>query len=187
MAPKSAVPLTAKNLAYAQLAAGSDSRLQRAPSKLSMASGRLPEAAHCACPSMPSESCPAPLTLYCQCMHSKGTAWLQTLLLASHCISQLSGHRCWLTWTQPTTLAPAGVESSAGSAVSAASGLSNVVGGRKRTQQLTETYNRARARLQALQVKPPERPTLAKIVMDATLRAGLPEHLTLADWSCMPV
>eukprot|EP00891_Asterochloris_glomerata_P000729 jgi/Astpho2/729/fgenesh1_pg.00015_%23_12_t len=82
VAPKSAVPLTAKNLAYAQLAAGSDSRLQRAPSKLSMASG---------------------------------------------------------------------VESSAGSAVSAASGLSNVVGGRKRTQQLTETYNRARARLQALQ------------------------------------
>ena len=48
---KSTVPLTAKNLAYAQLAVGSESRMQRAQSKLSMASGRLPEAAHCAGPS----------------------------------------------------------------------------------------------------------------------------------------
>ena len=46
--PKSTVPLTAKNLAYAQLAVGSESRMQRAQSKLSMASGGRPEAAHCA-------------------------------------------------------------------------------------------------------------------------------------------
>ena len=100
VASKSAVPLTAKNLAYAQLAAGSESRLQRDPSKLSMASGRPPRSSTCAGSSKHPANPPAPLVWHCQCMYGKATALLQTLLLASQLLSHLGGHTLWLTWTQ---------------------------------------------------------------------------------------